>query len=146
MVSWWRTNEAPLSNFRFLLYGWWQIKLLPLSLITIRAIKIPYPAHKPYIQLNMVRSHLKNTIVCIWAALLARHGVARHKVNYVSNYIIIGTLCCIPSWHDLDGQIYLFTWYRNVLRHTSGTNILLPGPSCVFVSKIQLGFSTFFFQ
>ena len=107
---------------------------------------MPHPAPKPYIQLKMVRSHLKNTIICIWAALLARHGVARHKVNYVSNYIIIGTLCCIPSWHDLDGQIYLFIWYRNVLRHTSGTNILLPGPSCVFVSKIQLGFSTFFFQ
>ena len=107
---------------------------------------MPHPAPKPYIQLNMVRSHLKNAIICIWDALLARHGVTRHKVNYVSNYIIIGTLCCIPSWHDLDGLIYLFTWYRNVLRHTSGSNILLPGPSCVFVTKIQLGFSTFFFQ
>ena len=146
MVSWWRTNEAPLSNFRLLLYGWWQIKLLPLSLITIRAIKIPYPAHEPYIQLNMARSHLKNTIICIWAALLARHGATRYKVNYINNYIIVDTQCCIPNSHDLDGQIYSFTWYRNVLLHTTGNNFLLLGTICVFVTKVQLGFGTFLFQ
>ena len=145
MLSWRRINEAPLSSFRLLVYGQWQLTLLRLSLITICAIKTPFPAHKPHIHLNMVQSHLKNTIICICAALLARHGATRHKVNYISNYIIADTQCRIPNWHDLQGQIYLFSWYRNVLLHTSENKILSPVPICVLVTKVQLGLCNFLF-